>query len=122
MLNISYEEFRRDLIAIEPYQINRNTDSCNWVFDPANGLFDTANKLTHVFHERSYWGKCGLSTVEYWSEAIFTNKDKAEEQADKYGGHVMESFYCAEDNKTYFICFNNFDNAAKFSYDFLNRD
>lgn len=124
---MSLEEFKFSLTAENAISVNRKTDACDWFF---NGIY--------VFHNRTYWGtnrnynKKSLADIfhgvfqetrdSYWGNVTYTDKKLAEKEAKEFGGEVEEEFYCDEDNKTWFIIFDDFDNAARYTYKRLKKD
>lgn len=110
---MKFKDFCNSLVSTNPRHVNRTTDAFDWVFPQKNNL--------EVFHERAYfpWSRFKKSTFSYWTNKLFNNINEAEKEAEKYGGKAVQSFYCDENNPTYFLSFNDFEKAARFVYNDL---
>lgn len=92
----------------EAITVNRNTDGFEWCFNGKNMMHERVCFPWNIFKEISY---------SYWPNKIYKSFLTAQEDAKKYGGEVTECFYCEENNKTWFIQFNDFEKAAKYCED-----
>ena len=127
---MTLQHFTNSLTAKDPRVINRKTDACDWYFGhPSKGEIE-------ICHERTHWGMSKAQTLHptpaqifygifndinssYWTNVIYTDKELGEREATQYGGELEECHYCDENNKSYFMVFNNFDKMAGFMYDKL---
>lgn len=124
-MKITFESFLEQVEARNPREINRRTDACDWFWGDVE-----------LCHERSRWGlprnlsdktPIGMkisgflkeTLYSYWPNSFYTDFAKAEADAQKYGGKVIEEFYCDEDNKAWFVGFNDLDRVLKYCFDKL---
>ncbi|SRR3990167_8083247 len=104
---VEFVNFQNSLLACNPGHINREIQACDWMFGEIQ-----------VFHERTRfpWNIFQKSSTEYWSETIYNNLIKAEEDAIKFRAKVKKSFYCSDDEPNWFLIFDEFEMAAKHAY------
>ena len=109
-MDLTLDQFKKDIKACEPRHISRQTDACDWFFGDVE-----------LFHERSHWPWSPFKsmTVEYWSNTIYSDLPKANQDAYKFNAKVQKSWYCDDENPNWFLIFNDFDMAAKHAFNQL---
>ena len=105
-MTIDLQQFKNKVEARNPGHINRWTECCDWYFNEIE-----------LFHERSSWAqKFGMTGLEYWSNSIYTVLSLAESDAKKFGAIIQKSWYCDDENPTWFLIFNDLDKVIEYSH------
>ena len=96
---------RDNIICEESIAINRHVSVCDYKY---NGIY--------LFTERSYfphnWFKPPVHTQKFYQFVL--KKEECDILASKFGAESIEHPYCNEDNKTYYLCFEDNDKAVTF--------
>lgn len=108
---LTLEKFKATAQAINPIQVNRHTDGCDWV----------AGDGTPLMHERTTvpWSPFKPMMHHYWTNTLYTDKVLAEREAQESGGHVIEEFYCDPESPCWFMAFDDLDKALEFCFNKL---
>jgi len=108
---MTLQEFKDNLLC-EGLHETRQTQVSVWRFNGLDVFYERAHFPHNVFKPIS---------ITHSSITIYTDLKLATQHAKNYVGEVCEDPYSEEDNRIYFLRFDDFDNATKFVFETNNN-